>query len=79
MKLVEHDDAKIAEQRIALHPRGQNALGRHQKLGPLGEAALESDVPADFFADAPAALLCDAPRDRACRDASRLQQNGFAD
>jgi len=48
-------------------------------LRSVGEAALESDLPADLITDAPATLVRDAPRQRARCDAPWLQEDRTAE
>jgi hypothetical protein len=73
VELVEDDHVEIAQQRIRLQPRGQDAFRRDEQARPRVEAALEADLPADLLADRPAALVGDAARERASGDAARLE------
>jgi len=79
VKFIEHHDAKLTEQRIALQPRGQDSFRRDQQLRSRREASLESDLPSDLLADFPATFLRDASRQRARCNAAWLQQNRFAE
>ena len=79
VELVEHDDVEVAEQRIALQPRREDAFRRHEQVRRRREAALEADLPADLLADRPAALVRDASGQRARRDTPRLQQDRAAE
>ena len=67
--------AKAGQQRIGLQARGQDAFGDDEQPGRGAEAAVEADLPADLAAERPAALVGDPRRDRARRDAPRLQQD----
>ena len=79
VEFVEHDDVEVAQQRIGLQSRGEDAFGGHQELGSIGEALFEADLPSDLFSDTPAALFGDPPRERACRHPPRLQKDRLAD
>ena len=79
VKFVEDDHVEIAEQRIALQPRGEDSFRRHEQPRAVGELPFEADLPADFVADRPAAFDGDPPRQRARRHAPRLQQDRPAD
>ena len=78
VKLVEDDGAEIGEERILLEPGGQDAFGRDQQPCRLPKPALEADVPADLAADRPPAFDGDPARDRAGRDAPRLEEKDRA-
>ena len=78
VELVEDDRPKAGEERILLQPGRQDAFGGQQHPGVRTELPLEADVPADFAAERPAALVGDAARDRPRRDASRLQHDDRA-
>ena len=79
VKLVEDHDGEVAEQRIGLQARGEDAFRGHEQFRLRREAPFESDLPTDLVADLPAAFAGDAPRQRARSDTSRLQQDGLAD
>ena len=74
VKFIDDDRGDVAQQRILLEVGGQDAFGDDEEARVRGELPLETDVPADFAADGPAALVGDAPRHRSRRDAPRLQQ-----
>ena len=78
VELVDDDGSDVAEQRILLQPRGQDAFGDDGQAGVGGGAAIEPDVPSHLAAERPALLGGDAPRDRARGHASRLQQQDRA-
>ena len=69
---------EVAQQRILLQARGQDAFGDDEQPRVGGELALEADVPADLAAERPAALVGDAPRHRSRRHPPRLQQHDAA-
>ena len=58
-----------------LEARAQHAFGRDEQAGGVGEAAFEPDLPSDFPADRPAALVRNSVRDGSRRHAPRLQED----
>jgi hypothetical protein len=74
VEFVEDDRANAGQQRIALQPRGENALGDDEQLGIGREAPLEADLPTDLAPERLAALGRDARGDRARRHAAGLEQ-----
>ena len=75
---VDDDGRDVAEERILLQPRGQDAFGDNGQPGVGGGAAIEPDVPSDLAAERPALLGSDPPRDGSRGHASRLQQQDRA-
>ena len=75
MELIDDDGREAGKQRILLESAGQHTFGHDEKRRSRTEAAFETDLPADLFADRPAALRRDPLRDGACRDTPRLKQN----
>ena len=78
VKLVEDDRVDVAEQRVALLVRGEDAFGDNQQPRAFGELALEADVPADLTTNGPGALIGNPPRHRARRHTAGLQQQHAA-
>ncbi len=78
VELIDDDRGDVAQQRIALQVRGQDAFGDDEQARVRGELPLEADVPADLAADGPAALVGDASCHRARGHAPRLQQQHAA-
>ena len=78
VKFVEDDGAKSRQERILLKARRENAFGSDQQAGVGGKAMLESNLPANFPSDRPAALGGNALSDRAGSSATRLQQQDGA-
>ena len=78
VEFVEDDRPEPGQERVALEPRRQHPFGGDQEPRVGSEAPFEPDLPADLAADRPAPLVCDALRDGAGSDASRLQQDDRA-
>jgi hypothetical protein len=78
VEFVEDDRVEPGQERIGLEPCGEDAFGDDQQPRRRGEAPLEANLPADVVTQRPAALLRDAPRDGARRDAPGLQQDDGA-
>ena len=78
VKLVEHDCAKVREEGIALHPRGQDAFGDDEQPRIVRETVIETDLPADLTAERPAALGRDPGGDRPRGQTPRLKQDDGA-
>jgi hypothetical protein len=74
VKLVEHDDTEIGQERILLQARGQDAFGGDEQAGIGAESTLEPDLPADFVADSPRLLDGDSLGDGSRGGTPRLQQ-----
>ena len=78
VELIDDERRDIAQQRIVLQIRGEDAFGDDEQPRVARELAIEADVPADLAADGPAALVGDSPRHRARRHPPRLQQQHAA-
>ncbi len=74
VKLVDDQRAYVAQQRIVLQIRGEDAFGDDDEPGFAGELAVKTDVPADLASYGPVAFLGDAARHRARSKPPRLQQ-----
>ena len=74
MKLVDDEGGHVAEQRIVLQIRGQDAFGHDEQLSVGHGLPLEADVPAHLAAEGPTALVGDAARHRPRRHPPRLEK-----
>ena len=79
VELVKNPDAEVAQKRIRLEPRGENAFGRDEQFRFRREAAFESNLPADLVANGPAALGSDPTRQGTRGDAALgIESDGCA-
>ncbi len=75
VELVEDQRGDAIEERVALQPAQQHALGREHHPAVGAESPLEPDPPADFAPERPAALVGNPARRRARRDPPRLDDD----
>jgi hypothetical protein len=58
-----------------LQARGEHAFRSDEKLRAWAEAPIETNLPADFFANTPTAFRRDPLRNRSSGDTARLKKN----
>ena len=75
VKFVEDDRPEAGEQRIALQPGRQDPFRDDEQPSVWREIAIETNLPADFAAERPAAFRRYPCRDGARRKSPRLEQD----
>ena len=73
MDLVEQHGADALQERVALQPLNEDALGDEEDPGVTGEVPLEADLPADLAAEGPTLLVGDPASRRPGRDPPWLE------